>query len=225
MIKKLTKFYLFGDSICFGQMITSHNTWASAFAKHLEELGTKREKFIIQNAGVNGNTTRQALERMYYDVTSHSPDYVLVQFGINDCNYWASDKGVARVSQKAFIANIEEIVEKALMAGSKHCFINTNHPINKGEFNYQSDNICKTYDESNLEYNQLIRGSFNSMRRNSFPVTLIDIEKSWNNYLKKFDNIELSDLLLKDGVHLSELGHNLYFNTITPKILKQLTNK
>ena len=90
---------------------------------------------------------------MYYDVTSHSPDYVLVQFGINDCNYWASDKGCSRIS-KAFIANIEEIVEKALMAGSKHCFINTNHPINK-ENSTIDECICKTYDESNLEYNSL----------------------------------------------------------------------
>ena len=35
------KIYLFGDSICFGQLISGHKTWAAAFARSLEARNTK----------------------------------------------------------------------------------------------------------------------------------------------------------------------------------------
>ena len=106
------KLYLFGDSICFGQLVSSYKTWASSLATALEKLNNSETRFLVQNAGVNGNTTRQALERLYYDVISHSPKYVLIQFGMNDCNYWETDRGLARVSPTAFMANLKEIVCK-----------------------------------------------------------------------------------------------------------------
>ena len=41
-----------------------------------------------------------------YDVQSHEVDVLVVGFGMNDCNYWMTDKGVPRVSQNAFRANL-----------------------------------------------------------------------------------------------------------------------
>jgi len=86
LIKQNVQLYLFGDSICFGQLISGHRTWASSLAESLEGLNSEHKTFLVQNVGVNGNTTRQALERLNYDVTSHAPKYVLIQFGMNDCN-------------------------------------------------------------------------------------------------------------------------------------------
>jgi len=217
--KKNIQLYLFGDSICFGQLISGHRTWASLLAKSLEDLNNNDYSFVVQNAGVNGNTTRQALERLHYDVTSHLPKFVLIQFGMNDCNYWTSDFGLPRVSSKAFAANLEEIVHKCIGSGVRYCFINTNHPSNKGTFKHINS---LTYDQSNREYNLLIREAVHVMQKKDLPVTLFDIEHAWFDYLEEYKEVSLRDLLLDDGIHLSLLGHELYSNLVIDKIVYQI---
>jgi len=205
MIKN--RIYLFGDSITYGQLVSNHLTWATTLAIMLDEHSPDDLKFTIQNTGVNGNTTRQALERLRYDVTSHKPDFVSVQFGMNDCNYWETDFIHPRVSHGAFAANLEEIVLKVLASGAKHCFIGTNHPSNKGAFKH-IDTI--TYDESNAAYNELIRMVYKKLKHEDLPVTLIDNERNWIEYLSQNEQVGLKDLLLEDGIHLSTKGHELY---------------
>ena len=65
------KIYLFGDSICFGQHVSLNNTWAHQLAIKLQELDLPDKNIIVQNPSINGNTTRQALERLHY-VTSQA---------------------------------------------------------------------------------------------------------------------------------------------------------
>ena len=217
--KQIKKFYLFGDSICYGQLVSSHKTWTNSLAEALEEYAGDNTSYIVQNAGINGNTTRQALERLYYDVTSHMPDYVLIQFGMNDCNYWESDRGLPRVSHDGFIANIKEIIEKCFASGVTHCFVNTNHPSLKGKLSH----INKSYDESNREYSELL-GNFFKKNKNE-KVTLIDIRTIWDKYLYKNSNLKLSNFLLDDGIHLSEAGHELYKKTVVKTIISKITAK
>jgi hypothetical protein len=57
-------FYLFGDSICYGQLVSPERTWAMALSIALNNLSIFEGNFLLQKTGVNGNTTRQALERM-----------------------------------------------------------------------------------------------------------------------------------------------------------------
>jgi acyl-CoA thioesterase-1 len=220
MNENVIKFYLFGDSICFGQLVGSHQTWATYLAKELEEYAALKLPVIVQNAGVNGNTTRQALERMYYDVLSHRPDYIMIQFGMNDCNYWDTDFGYPRVSEKAFMANIEEMVVKSTSAGCKHCFINTNHPSIKEKT--VSKKFCN-YDKSNRRYNHLIRKATKRLKSLKLPVSLIDVEKKWISYLNSHEPVSLRSLLLEDGIHLSELGHSVYKQIIPPKVKAALS--
>lgn len=218
---KPISFYLFGDSICYGQLVSVHQTWALALAKALNETPELAGHVLVQNTGVNGNTTRQALERMNYDVTSHSPDFVMVQFGMNDCNYWETDKGLPRVSPKSFVANLEEIVERALVSGTRHCFLNTNHPSLKGEFSHFKE---KTYEQSNAEYSDLIRVAYRNLARDRRPVTLIDMEEAWSRNLREDTAGPLGRLLLPDGIHLSDDGHRLYAEVIIPLVAEFLRN-
>ena len=222
MKRPQTRFYIFGDSICFGQLVSSHETWATGLAKAIENLDGPNGKFLVQNAGVNGNTTRQALERMHYDVTSHSPNYVMVQFGLNDCNYWATDFGKPRVSQKSFLFNLIEIVDKALLAGVKHVFLNTNHPTNMG---WRNDIAIKSYDDSNSEYSGLIREAYTILKSEGKPITCCDIEAAWQKHLNQNDKTELEYLSLNDGIHLSRKGHVLYQEVITPPVIEVLKNE
>jgi len=221
MNKKLAKLYLFGDSICFGQLVSSHQTWATALAAALESVDDVGCQFVVQNAGVNGNTTRQALERIHDDLLSHSPDFVLIQFGMNDCNYWLTDHGTPRVSKKGFVANLEEIVEKAIAAGASRCILNTNHLSLRGNFDHLDD---KSYEESNSEYSELIRRAYENLQVRGFQVNIIDIEAAWRRYLREDCSNKLEELLLEDGIHLSPAGHLLYREIVVPDVLKILSS-
>jgi acyl-CoA thioesterase-1 len=55
--------------------------YAERLAAALELHGVEAE---VINAGISNTTSLQALERLDTDVRRHDPDYVVVQFGIND---------------------------------------------------------------------------------------------------------------------------------------------
>ena len=211
------KFFFFGDSICFGQLINPNQIWINAFAGSLARLSGNNNKYLVQNAAVNGNTTRLALERLSYDITSHSPKYVYVQFGMNDCNYWDTDNGNARVSECAFSANLIEIVQKCLSAGTAHCFVANNHPSLK---NIECSNRIRSYDENNAYYSALVKETAQKMIDEGLPISFIDVRNLWEQFLTNNAHVHLSDLLLSDGIHLSSQGHGVYMEYVGDQLLQ-----
>jgi len=200
-------FYIFGDSVCFGQYIPSHLTWVNMLSKLVfrEEFN----KLILQNPSRNGNTTIQALERLDYDILSNKPKFCLVQFGLNDCNIWQQHQGNRRVSPKDFENNLIEIINKIYDAGAQFIFLNTNHPTLK-KFSFETK---ITYEESNKEYNEIIRNV--SKKFSNSVIQLTDIEKAMN---AEFSASSIQKTLLQDGIHLSALGHEVYFKEIKKSI-------
>lgn len=99
------KIVCIGDSCTYGQGVRSSEAWPAV----LERI-TGHD---VRNAGVCGDTTRLGLERFPRDVQLHKPDVVVIQFGHNDANCWETDNGIPRVSQRAYAANIREMVERA----------------------------------------------------------------------------------------------------------------
>jgi lysophospholipase L1-like esterase len=148
------------------------------------------------NPSVSGNTTRQALERMAYDVQAHEPDVLVIQFGMNDCNEWQTDRGLPRVSLPAFRANLAEMVERARRFGARSVFLDTNHPSTKSD----------AYAAANRRYNAAIR-----LVAEETGATLVDMERA-------ADGKNIAELLMPDGVHLARAGHDLYFQTMYPRI-------
>jgi len=200
------KLYFFGDSICVGQYVSVHKTWVSKISQKLED--DLKNKVIAINASVNGNTTRMALERMHYDVLSHKPDILFIQFGMNDCNIWATDKGCERVSVDAYFMNIKEMILKARSAGVKKIIINTNHSSSLSKSLLPGTNV--SYEENNFVY----YGKLKKLKKLNFDeILLIDVREHLEN--KK---ILPSQFLLKDGVHLNEFGHCLYFEYVYPHV-------
>ena len=66
----------FGDSLTRGLGAAPGHDYPSLLA---EALGRD-----VINAGVNGDTTRDALQRLTADVLARTPQLVIVQFGGND---------------------------------------------------------------------------------------------------------------------------------------------
>jgi len=185
----------FGDSICHGQHVSVDLTFVHRIARDLQE---RFEDLLVENRSINGNTTRQALERLSYDVTSHHPEAVYVQFGINDCNCWATDFGDCRVSLDAYRANLVEIVTKCRTAGARRVLIGTNHPCRLGE------DYAKRLDQ----YNAAVRSVAQAL-----DLRLLDIAEAWPGG---------EDLLHPDGVHLSRKGHDFYFDRLRETFRNQV---
>jgi len=203
----------FGDSICVGQGVSIHCGWVTRSSARLAEISKQyRREILVVNASVNGNTTRQALERMPYDVQSHPIDILIAQFGMNDCNIWESDRGHPRVSPTAFAANLSEIVERGKIFGAKLVFLNTNHP--SGRIFDCLPHSTTTYEEQNRLYNDIIRSVANAIGP---PATLIDVGQAFRNYIDAQAAAQ-DELILPDLIHLSEKGHDIYYRVVQPLV-------
>lgn len=198
----------FGDSICHGQHVSPHLGWVTRIGAALAaETGIA---FRLANPSISGNTTRMALERMPFDVQSHGVDLGYVQFGLNDANHWMTDGGLPRVSPAAFEANLHEILDRMKRFGARRLALASNHPTTRDDAPMAGTDI--TYEESNRRYNAVI-GRVAAQRGD---VTLIDHAAAWRAALA--GGTPLPSLLLDDGLHLSEAGHDLYFRTAAPAI-------
>ena len=213
-MKREIKISFFGDSICFGQGVSIIHGWVPRVARDLHEDFIEREISInISNNAVNGRTTRQALESMHYEIQSSYPDILIIQFGMNDCNYWETDNGVPRVSINAYKHNIIEIIDRAKAFNISKILLNTNHPTTRTDKFAYAD--C-SYQESNHDYNQMIR----EVATKSQDAILNDIEKEMLSEVN--DGMDLSDYLLEDQLHLSLLGHDFYHKTTLPFLRKMI---
>jgi acyl-CoA thioesterase I len=202
----------FGDSICNGQGIALHKGWVPRLSASLSDLAAAAGKeLVVINSAVNGRITRQALETMPYEVQSQAPAVLVVQFGMNDCNIWQTDRGNPRVSPLAFEGNLREIIQRGLTFGARAVFLHTNHPTTRDEtpLPYSSN----TYEAQNRAYNDIIRKVAASSPEG---VRLNDIAAACEAAVR--DGMTVRRLVLADGLHLSEEGHDLYFRTVQPSL-------
>ena len=208
----------FGDSICVGQGVSLYKGWVTRIAEELDRLSLERNReVIVVNSSINGRTTRQALEDMPYHVQSNGVDVLIVQFGLNDCNYWATDMGLPRVSEKAFVANLEEIIMRGLKFGAKSIILNNNHPTSRTTQVFPHTDL--TYQDANRQYNSAIRELALSLEGN---IQFNDIEAHFESHMRS--GVEIADCLLSDGLHLSVTGHQLYYEFLSPILGKVISD-
>lgn len=202
-----TNVVLFGDSICFGQGISPHLSWAGIVSARIEERFG--DHVTVSNQGVNGQTTRQALERMPYDVQNHTPRMVCIQFGLNDANFWETDQGLPRVSPRAFAANLSEMVERARRFGALKVHLHTNHLPTR----ILPGGAETRYAENVLRYNQLIRDVAAETGSSLFDLET-ELAFSYRSGIP-----DSMWYLHDDGVHLSREGNQKYVQILSDAIL------
>ena len=200
------KIIFFGDSICFGQFVSPHKTWVTQISRKLEIEGYK---FWLNNISHSGDTTRMALEKMPFDVQAHGIDILYIQFGMNDCHFWETNNGAPRVNKEAFEANLVEIIERAEVSGAKSILIGVNHITSKED---RYDGEFFSYQDSNRQYNDIVRKV--AKRRGAI---IVDHEKRFKKEIES--GSKLQDLLLQDRIHLSHVGHSIYFNNTYPLLI------
>jgi lysophospholipase L1-like esterase len=200
--KYLLKIVYTGDSITMGEYVDPSKCWVSIIH---DKLTKSLKKYPVQilsiNSGVNGATTRIGLELFPENVQRHRPDVVVIQYGFNDCNRWLTDRGLPRVSEMAFKANLIEMVRRSRVFGAKEVIIINMYSTLKGG----------AYELRRQSYNMAIEEIiFNE------PVTRFDISH-------KFSDRENEFLLQPpDGIHLNENGHKFLADILELSILKKV---
>lgn len=201
----------FGDSITEGQYVHHSLRWTELTANRLRadfasRLDPARTFYYVH--GISGETTRQALERYPRQVQQLSPDVLTIQFGLNDCNCWDSDRGAPRVSEAAYRANIMEMVDRARRFGTRQIVLSTNHPT----LRHRPMVSGETLEQRRAKYNAIVREVARDMN-----VTLCDIDAAFAFASQE----QLADLLLPepDVLHLSSAGHRIYSDAITPALI------
>ncbi len=142
---------------------------------------------------------------------------MVVQFGLNDCNYWQSDKGLPRVSLEAFEANLKEIINRGRRFGAHRILLNNSHPTTRDQLVLPHTDI--TYEDSNRQYNAAARAMAKALPREVF---FQDIENEFNRFIASGE--PLSALLLEDGLHLSEAGHLKYFGIMSQVVIRAVND-
>lgn len=209
----MNRVVFFGDSICYGEKVSPHKTFVVRLSEEVEkEFGGR---FYVDNPSVSGNTTRMALERMPQAVQKLGLSLMVLQFGLNDCNFWETDRGLPRVSPEAFRCNLHEIIDRARNFGAVKIILNTNHPTSRTK---NFDYCQRRYEDGNLAYNEIIR----RVAGERDDCVLVDMEMSFREYLDSDQSLRLEDLLLDDQLHLSCIGHEVYFRTLKPVLMEEL---
>lgn len=203
--KNQIRFHFISDSIS-SQHIGNFENWLTSLSIELNN-----RDITLMNYGVNGDTSRLVFNRLNYDVLSKSPAYVMLQFGLNDCNRWETESNYERVIPNSFKSNIEELLIKIHQKKPKKIFILTNHPTLLEKF----------YDIRNKEYNEIIREIFYQLKDKIESLNLIDIEREW---FQRIDNSEfkLNDLLIANGFHISKLGNEIYKKYLISEVMPKI---
>ena len=198
-----------GDSITSGQYVAPPRRWTDLVAQRVcgafERSGDAAPAF--HNRGVSGETTRQGLERFPRDLQNLRPDVVTLQFGLNDCNCWDTDRGLPRVSEGAYRANLVEMIARARHFGARQIVLSTNHRT----LRRRTLSNGATLEEGRLRYNRIVREVAAGT-----GVVLCDVAESF----EPLSSDELAGLLLPepDVLHLSESGHHRYAEVIVPYV-------
>lgn len=201
----------FGNSITFGYTLPRHETWVHRLESRLRQARSDPSLRVI-NSGVNGNTSRQALERIQRDVLDHGPSLVLVEFGGND----ATNEEAKHVPDAEFARNITSIREKVHAVGGRVLYvtfpplIDEWHP--RGELA-----VFKRYGgfDRRIDINRqaTIREALNS------GSGIFDLDIYLRTQARMFG---WEPLVMRDGVHLTARANELVAEALTPLVNEML---
>ena len=188
----------FGDSLTYGYGVLSGVSFMDRLKKSLPESSSDKEWKII-NSGINGDTTREGLRRIYRDVIDHAPDIVTILFGSNDSAL--NDYQHRAITE--FEINLEEITKLIQKETKAKIIFITPPPLIEDElFPFTTNKAVSAYSEV--------------IRKNAakYGCELID----FNNIMAEEAKGDLDPFLQYDGLHLSDKGYELIYRLIFKKI-------
>jgi lysophospholipase L1-like esterase len=209
---------MFGDSTTALRPGAVQKVYSVRVQEALDGVGSS---LSVHNAGIGGNTTRDARQRFEKDVLRHKPRVIVMQFGINDAavDVWKQPPATGpRVPMTEYLENLRAMITAAHQQGAKVILMTTNplrwNPKMKelyGRPPYDPD-AADGFDSLHLAaYNDALRQLAAELK-----LPLVDIRAAYPAFAAKHKTT--LDGLLLDGVHPNDLGHQLVSELLVPAI-------
>jgi len=117
----------FGDSITFGYGAEPGGDYPSAL--------TKMTSIPVINAGIDGDTSTEALKRLKSDVLDRDPLLVIVEFAGNDF--------LKKIPQEITLSNVEEMIEKIQAQGAMTAIVDISAGMFLAEYRKAFSNLAR----------------------------------------------------------------------------------
>lgn len=222
--KETLKIVAFGDSLTYGHGIEEDKKWITLLARNLN--------CKVINSGVCGNTSAQGLARIKEDVLEHKPDYVIINFCMNDHFILDNGTGLPKVSLGDFENNIKNMIFLIKEIAAIPILV-TPHRIIEGNAgngiggggadHYYRRHPAHLYREIGSANLQLRRYCDKILEIGRvYNVSVIDINKISETQDLYSILINSSNSSEDDGVHLNEKGAKFYAENIIEVFQKLL---
>jgi sialidase-1 len=211
-----------GGIVMFGDSTTAPRGSLKVYATRVETmLQSIGSSLGVHNAGIGGNTTRDALKRLQTDVLKYQPRIVVMQFGINDSavDLWRNPPATEpRVPLAEYLSNLRRMIAAAQEAKAQVILMTTNllrwtpklkEVYGKPPYNPAAED---GFDSATLAgYNDALRKLAAELK-----VTLVDVRAAYPEFAAKHQTT-IEGMLL-DGMHPNDLGQQLVAELLVPAI-------
>lgn len=207
----------FGDSLTYGYGVLSHVAYPSRLAKELPEKNPA-VRWKVYNRGINGETTREARQRLDSNVLRLKPHITAILLGSNDS---ALNEGQYRTPweyEHNMMFMIEQLLAcrhdaKAFNGGYCLPLLITPPPVVDTDF----------YPFTTTDRIELYRDIVLKLAK-SYSCPVIDVYEAFLE-VKEKKGFEAYDALFQfDGVHWSNAGYNVFYALIEKKLLELTEN-
>ncbi len=198
-----------GDSITKASRQPEERKWTTLLEKLLTDTMPGRRIKVI-NSGVGGNTSREGLARINHDVLAHTPHIVLVEFGGND----ATQDTSRHVTLEEFRSNLEKIRSAIQKDSSAQVVMLTFPPVVDEWHAWRSNSFFVAHGGADKYVEGYREATRNFAECHGF--LLCDIDRALRSEIKR---TETKDVILPDGVHLTERGNSIVAHAIAQRLL------
>jgi len=212
-----------GNIVLFGDSTTALRGKTKTYGELLEAVLLEKNLAVqIINSGVPSNTTSMARKRFQRDVIAHNPALVVIQFGINDAAVDVHKNPPAegpRVDRETYLSNMEYFIDEVKAQGGEAILMTPNRlcwtPALRnlyGKPPYQPDDA----DGFNVIMDGYVDGLRELARKKA--VRLVDVNAAYKNF--PAETGKPIDVLLSDGMHPNDRGHQLVKDLLMEEITK-----
>ena len=200
---------------------------ASVYPERLEAMLEARGIEIeMINAGIGNTTSRQAVERLDSDVRRFDPDYVIIQFGINDSWIDASQgRTEPRLTLDEYVDYLKSIIATLRADGAKPILMTPN-PMRWSElYGDELKDPALGFDfDDPRGINRLLDVYAQRVRdvAHQENVPLVDVSERFEAY-DRVEGQSISEILLpNDDIHPNDAGHALIAEWLTQVLMSDL---
>jgi len=204
----------FGDSITHGALRSGEINYETVYWNLLRKKILEVRNYVpvnVINAGIGGVSARSSLDRLDKQVLSHSPDLVIICFGLNDIN------GPLEV----YLSSLSVIFEKCVDSGADVIFMTPN---------MLNTYVASETDPEHLDYAAVTAEFQNSGKMDLYissavklakemQVDVCDCYSEWKKIIKTQDTTKL---LVNYINHPTQEMHKLFANMLFDLIFKDV---